>query len=102
MRISDWSSDVCSSDLGRALTEDAPKQQAERGDTACIIYTSGTSGRPKGVMLSHGAIICNCLGAYQFLKDLPDLEKHPEENGRASCRERVWRYVEIMVVAVSF
>ena len=65
-------------DQGRALTEDAPKQQAERGDTACIIYTSGTSGRPKGVMLSHGAIICNCFGAYQFLKDLPDFEKHPE------------------------
>lgn len=31
-------------------------------DTACIIYTSGTGGRPKGVMLSHGAILANIEG----------------------------------------
>src|SRR3546814_15262389 len=29
-------------------------------------------------MFSHGSIICNSFGAYQFLKDLPDFEKHPE------------------------
>ena len=41
-----------------------------RGDTACFIYTSGTGGTPKGVMLSHGAILCNCMGAYGLLKEL--------------------------------
>jgi long-chain acyl-CoA synthetase len=41
-----------------------------RGDTACFIYTSGTGGTPKGVMLSHGAILCNCMGAYGLLKKL--------------------------------
>ena len=40
----------------------------KREDTACIIYTSGTSGFPKGVMLSHGSILHNCEGAHQILK----------------------------------
>jgi long-chain acyl-CoA synthetase len=41
--------------------------RAQRSDTACIIYTSGTGGVPRGVMLSHGAILCNCMGAYKLL-----------------------------------
>jgi len=40
----------------------------QRGDLACIIYTSGTQGNPKGVMLSHGGILNNCEGANQLLK----------------------------------
>jgi len=39
----------------------------QRKDMACIIYTSGTQGNPKGVMLSHGGILNNCEGAYQLL-----------------------------------
>ena len=41
-----------------------------RTDTSCLIYTSGTGGVPKGVMLSHGAIIANCKGAFQLLNTL--------------------------------
>ena len=40
----------------------------QRKDMACIIYTSGTQGNPKGVMLSHGGILNNCEGANQLLK----------------------------------
>jgi len=41
-----------------------------RTDTACIIYTSGTGGLPKGVMLSHGAVLSNCQGARAVLNSL--------------------------------
>jgi long-chain acyl-CoA synthetase len=40
----------------------------QRKDMACIIYTSGTQGNPKGVMLSHGGILNNCEGANKLLK----------------------------------
>jgi len=49
-------------------------QSIARTDTACLIYTSGTGGAPKGVMLSHGAIICNCMGAYYLFNDCNLLE----------------------------
>ena len=40
----------------------------KRNDIACIIYTSGTQGNPKGVMLSHGGILSNCDGACNLIK----------------------------------
>jgi len=38
-----------------------------REEIACLIYTSGTGGAPKGVMLHHGSILHNCEGAYTVL-----------------------------------
>ena len=49
-----------------------PLHNARRSDLACLIYTSGTGGAPKGVMLSHGAILCNCMGAMDLLYELED------------------------------
>jgi long-chain acyl-CoA synthetase len=45
-------------------------KEIKRSETACLIYTSGTGGVPKGVMLSHGAIISNCKGARDVLQEL--------------------------------
>ena len=48
----------------------------QRKDMACIIYTSGTQGNPKGVMLSHGGILNNCEGAYNLLEKF--ISKRPK------------------------
>jgi long-chain acyl-CoA synthetase len=48
----------------------------QRKDMACIIYTSGTQGNPKGVMLSHGGILNNCEGASELLKTF--ISKRPK------------------------
>ena len=44
----------------------------KRSSAACIIYTSGTGGNPKGVILSHGGILNNLEGACEIMKPLID------------------------------
>ncbi len=59
-------------DDGRARGDDVGAWVSERtiDDTAVIIYTSGTGGVPKGVMLGHRAILHNCRGAEDALKEI--------------------------------
>lgn len=45
-------------------------KQWPRDRTACLIYTSGTGGKPKGVMLHHGAILHNCAAATDALLEM--------------------------------
>jgi Long-chain acyl-CoA synthetases (AMP-forming) len=51
------------------------KSLASRKDPSCIIYTSGTQGNPKGVILSHGGILNNCEGGIDILKPLLSKEQ---------------------------
>jgi len=43
--------------------------QVGRNDLACLIYTSGTGGAPRGVMQHHGSILANIEGATDVISN---------------------------------
>jgi long-chain acyl-CoA synthetase len=46
---------------------DKAMSKVGREDLACIIYTSGTGGAPRGVMQHHGALLHNIAGAADII-----------------------------------
>src|SRR3546814_17592829 len=90
MRISDWSSDVCSSDLsGLARHEqaDVVVELIGGSDGPALTLARETLKQGRHFVTANKAMI-----AHHGL----------EQIGRASCRERVCQYVSIPVDAVSF
>ena len=62
------------SDLVKGTDEDVQEvtklaEKITRDDTACIIYTSGTGGKPRGVMQHHGAILHNTKGPAEVIEN---------------------------------
>src|SRR5690349_20569179 len=57
---------------GAALPDDVSSWVAQVGRdvVACLIYTSGTGGVPKGVMTTHANILANCYGAFRLLETI--------------------------------
>src|SRR3546814_4789802 len=86
MRISDWSSDVCSSDLPQRLVEpglvlvDVERRHLGRVQDAEPIHAD--------LDLSGWKLRVDCP-----LGTMPDDALHLDPIGRASCRERVCQYV---------
>ena len=62
VRVLDWADQVRGG-TDKVAAVRARAATVQRGDLACLIYTSGTGGAPRGVQQHHGAILHNVEGA---------------------------------------
>src|SRR3546814_12820100 len=106
MRISDWSSDVCSSDLGGAAS---PTIRGLGSNTAVFSIEASVASFIDGVYAAHPRDLVSPLFDLERVVVLKGtqstvLGKNTTlgEIGSESCRERVCRYVYVSVVPVSF
>ena len=59
-----------SKSLSKSSFKEDTLHKVKEDDVVSIIYTSGTSSKPKGVMLTHKSIISNILGANELVKEI--------------------------------
>ena len=62
-----WNEAISSAELLPDLDARIAAQKPD--DVCCFIYTSGTGGRPKGVMLTHRSIQANITAAIELLEE---------------------------------
>ena len=65
----DWATLLAGDAAAARAAVDARQAAVVRSDIACLIYTSGTGGSPRGVMLPHGSIITNVAGAARIIAE---------------------------------
>lgn len=58
-------------DLASQITPLGTVVSRQPDDVACMLYTSGTTGRSKGAMLTHGGIASNALGLHDIWRFRP-------------------------------
>ena len=61
-----WDEEMRKIDIDDTIEQEIEKISDE--DVCCFIYTSGTGGRPKGVMLTHRSILSNVLACTDVIK----------------------------------
>ncbi len=54
------------------ITSEFPSGRIESEDGAAILYTSGTTGQPKGVLLTHGNIVSNAAATGYHTRMTPE------------------------------
>jgi long-chain acyl-CoA synthetase len=69
VQVYEWQK-VVSDENADVATYRERAQAVSKDDIACLIYTSGTGGLPKGVMLHHGSILHNSEGASGVIESL--------------------------------
>src|SRR3546814_14486891 len=97
MRISDWSSDVCSSDLdlqpfGIGYFGDRKREifHTKEGERQIVAVVTTAAGKT----LHFGAAIAKSTGDPECVAEMRGHLAEPgDQIGRASCRERVCQYV---------
>ena len=71
----DYLIDKGSKSFSKSSFKEDTLYKVKEDDVVSIIYTSGTSSKPKGVMLTHKSIISNILGANELVKEL-EVKEH--------------------------
>src|SRR3546814_17174048 len=103
MRISDWSSDVCSSDLDMERGVDAESVDADFADPVAVAVAQRIAhDRVAGVQIAQAGELERAL--LRHVTEIGDVRRPviaPRETGSESCREKVCQYVSIPGVAVS-
>lgn len=67
VKAHDWSDLVGKINVDVAACAARAEADFKREDLACIIYTSGTGGAPRGVQQHHGAILLNVAGCVDII-----------------------------------